>query len=94
MPSTLTGVKVHLTELVGVVCPALQSRSWPVKAQAASAIATITHNMGKGVAATNGCSCVDREVLLMQDPVLGRHTWLPWLCICWMDCKEVYGMVR
>ncbi len=48
MPGTSAGVRVHLAELVDIVCPALQSRSWPVKAQAAAAIATITENMGKG----------------------------------------------
>ena len=47
VPGTAAGVRVHLAELVDVVCPALQSRSWPVKAQAAAAIATITKNMGE-----------------------------------------------
>lgn len=48
VPGTLAGVKLHLPELVEVVCPALLSQSWAVKGQGAAAIATITETMGEG----------------------------------------------
>ena len=49
VPGTQAGVRLHLPELVGVVCPALQSQSWLVKAQGAAAIATITENMSESL---------------------------------------------
>ena len=49
VPGTTAGVRLHLPELVGVVCPSLLSSSWAVKRQAAASIATITETMGKTV---------------------------------------------
>lgn len=48
VPSTEAGIRLHLPELVAMVCPALEAQSWAIKAQAASAIATITEKMSKG----------------------------------------------
>ena len=47
VPSTEAGIRLHLPELVAAVCPALESQSWAIKAQGASAIATITEKMSK-----------------------------------------------
>lgn len=46
VPGTLAGVRLHLPELVEMVCPALQGQSWAVKRQGAAAIATITETLG------------------------------------------------
>ena len=45
--STEAGVRLHLSELVAIACPALEAQSWAIKAQGASAIATITEKMSK-----------------------------------------------
>ena len=47
MPSTEAGIRLHLPELVDVVCPALEAQSWAIKAQGASAIATVTEKLSK-----------------------------------------------
>ena len=48
VPGTQAGVRLHLTELMDVVCPSLGSQSWSIKRQAAAAVATITETLGKG----------------------------------------------
>ena len=47
VPSTEAGIRLHLPELVDMVCPALEAQSWAIKAQGASAIATITEKMSE-----------------------------------------------
>lgn len=47
MPSTEAGIRLHLPELVAMAYPALEAQSWAIKAQGASAIATITEKMSK-----------------------------------------------
>ena len=47
VPSTESGIRLHLPEFVAMVCPALEAQSWDIKAQGASAIATITEKMSK-----------------------------------------------
>ena len=47
MPSTEAGIRLHLPELVDLACPALEAQSWAIKAQGASAIATITEKMSE-----------------------------------------------
>jgi len=46
VPSAVAGIRLHLAEIIEIVTPSLQSLSWPMKAQAAAAIATITEKMG------------------------------------------------
>ena len=46
VPGTQAGVRLYLPELLGVACSALQAQLWRIKAQGASALATITENMG------------------------------------------------
>lgn len=41
-----SALRLYASELVGVSCSALESPSWPVKAQGARAIATIAETMG------------------------------------------------
>ena len=48
VPGTESGVRLYLSELVGMACPALEAQSWPIKAQGAAAIATIAEKMGEG----------------------------------------------
>lgn len=47
VPSMEAGIRLHLPELMDVVCPALEAQAWAIKAQGASAIATITEKMSK-----------------------------------------------
>ncbi len=47
VPSTKTGVKLYLSDLLDIACSALQAQLWRVKALGASSIATITESMGK-----------------------------------------------
>lgn len=48
IPSTEAGIRLHLSELVDVVCPALEvAQSWAIRAQGASAIATIVEKLSK-----------------------------------------------
>lgn len=49
VPGTESGVRLYLSELVGVACPALEAQSWPIKAQGAAAIATIAEKMGEAL---------------------------------------------
>ena len=49
VPSTEAGIRLHLSEIVGMACPALEAQSWAIKAQGASAIATVTEKMSKTV---------------------------------------------
>ncbi|XP_064386642.1 proteasome adapter and scaffold protein ECM29-like isoform X2 [Halichondria panicea] len=46
VPSTKTGVKLYLSDLLDIACSALQAQLWRVKALGASSIATITESMG------------------------------------------------
>lgn len=43
-----SAIRMYADELVGVSCSALESPSWPVRAQGAGAIATIAETMGTG----------------------------------------------
>lgn len=47
VPSTEVGIRLYLSEVVGMACPALEAQSWAIKAQGASAIATVTEKMSK-----------------------------------------------
>ena len=52
VPGTESGIRLYLSELMEIVCPALEAQSWPIKAQGAAAIATIAEKMGKGLLAS------------------------------------------
>ncbi len=47
VPSSKTGVKVYLRELLELACSALQAQLWRVRALGAAAIASIIENIGK-----------------------------------------------
>ena len=51
VPGTESGIRLYLSELMEIVCPALEAQSWPIKAQGAAAIATIAEKMGEGLSA-------------------------------------------
>lgn len=46
VPGTESAVRTYLPELVAVASSALSSQFWPMKAQAAAAMATIAEKMG------------------------------------------------
>ncbi len=75
------GVRLHLPELVGVVCPSLLSSSWSVKRQAASAIATITETMGEKVSRNRAVVVVVVVVVMKPIGIPQGLTWLPLTCL-------------
>ena len=80
VPSTEAGIRLHLSELVAAVCPALESQSWAIKAQGASAIATVTEKMSEEPFCV-GCILHNYDTSLISRGLRGGKLGLSKMCL-------------